>query len=134
MRCPTKQELLEHNRTHTPFRSWCPFCVAGRGPTAQHRRGENQEGGDRNDIALDYFFLRDEAGGESQPVLGLRDRRTGLYGAHTVPFKGAGSDWIARQIGRDVGKCGYHGRVVLRGDGEHALQDVLQEKGLLGLL
>ena len=27
-------------------------------------------------------------------------------------FKGAGVEWIAKQILRDVRKCGYHGRVV----------------------
>ncbi len=58
-------------------------------------------------------------------MLGLRDRRTGMYGAHAVPFKGAGTDWIAQQVARDIVKCGYHGRVVLRADGEPALQDLL---------
>jgi len=28
---PTNEEILLHEVTHTPYRSWCPCCVAGRG-------------------------------------------------------------------------------------------------------
>ena len=28
---PTRKEWEEHQLTHVPFRSWCPFCVKGRG-------------------------------------------------------------------------------------------------------
>ena len=26
---PSRQEMLEHNLTHWPLRSWCKHCVAG---------------------------------------------------------------------------------------------------------
>ena len=51
----------------------------------------------------------------------------GMYIAHAVPFKGAGVDWLAGQLCRDIKKCGYHGRVVLRGDQERSLQDLFGE-------
>jgi len=28
---PTRAEIEEHRLTHLPFRSWCTFCVKGRG-------------------------------------------------------------------------------------------------------
>ena len=56
-----------------------------------------------------------------------RDRRTGIYIAHAVPFKGAGVEWICKQMLRDVRKCGYHGRVVFRTDGELAILDLMGE-------
>ena len=50
--------------------------------------------------------------------------RTGMFCAHAVPYKGAGVEWVAQQMARDISKCGYHGRVVLRSDQEPALQDL----------
>ena len=35
---PTKQEWDDHNRTHYPFRKWCPFCVKGKCRTGAHLR------------------------------------------------------------------------------------------------
>ena len=56
-----------------------------------------------------------------------RDRRKGVFFGHAAPLKGAGVDWIAGQMVRDIYKCGYYGRVVLRSDQEPALQDLLEE-------
>ena len=114
---PTVSEIVAHNRSHTPYRSWCKHCVAGRAPNLPHRPRRPDQGALKNEIAADYCFLRNAARDVSQPVLVARDRRTGIYIAHAVPFKGAGVEWIAKQMLRDVRKCGYHGRVVFRTDG-----------------
>ena len=37
--------------------------------------------------------------------------------------KAAGVEWVAQQMARDISKCGYHRRVVLRSDQEPALQE-----------
>ena len=71
--------------------------------------------------------MRSAARDVSQPVLVARERRTGIYIAHAVPFKGAGVEWIAKQMLRDVRKCGCHGRVVFRTDGEPATLDFMGE-------
>ena len=34
---PTKAEVERHNATHIHYRNWCPHCVYGRKPAAQHR-------------------------------------------------------------------------------------------------
>ncbi len=124
--CPTSREIQEHNRTHVPFRSWCPHCIAGRGADLPHMR-KPLDDAVRNEISIDYCFLRDAPGGPSQAVLAGRDRRSGIFIGHAVPFKGSGVDWIAQQLARDIMKCGYHGRVTIRGDQEPALQDLLGE-------
>ena len=35
---PTKAEWDDHRVDHIPYRSWCPFCVKGRGVGIQHRK------------------------------------------------------------------------------------------------
>ena len=40
----TKEEREAHERTHTPFRSWCPYCVKGRAINAPHmQKKESKE-------------------------------------------------------------------------------------------
>ena len=34
---PTDKQIEEHRITHLPFRSWCRWCVLGRGRGLQHR-------------------------------------------------------------------------------------------------
>ena len=34
---PTESQIEEHRMTHIPFRSWCRWCVLGRGRGLQHR-------------------------------------------------------------------------------------------------
>ena len=39
----SRKEREEHERTHTPFRSWCKYCVRGRATNAQHRKKKEEE-------------------------------------------------------------------------------------------
>ena len=39
----TAHEHQEHITTHRPYRSWCKFCVMGRGETSPHRRSDAQD-------------------------------------------------------------------------------------------
>ena len=51
---PTSKQGEEHRETHIPFRSWCKWCVLGRGRGIQHRK----TGASTVPIVgLDYFFL-----------------------------------------------------------------------------
>ena len=38
-----KTEREEHELTHTPYRSWCDYCVRSRGRNTQHRKTDNEE-------------------------------------------------------------------------------------------
>ena len=42
---PSREEVDEHNVTHTPYRSWCPHCVSGRAKDYPHKRLEDDEKG-----------------------------------------------------------------------------------------
>jgi len=58
---PTKEDILKHEVTHTPFRSWCPACVKARGKASHHRAAESEEKGVAT-IHIDYWFMRDGRG------------------------------------------------------------------------
>ena len=40
---PTKEEVEDHYRTHIPFRSWCPCCVAGRKKADPHPKAKEDK-------------------------------------------------------------------------------------------
>ena len=33
---PSEREVEDHMATHVPFRSWCPYCVAGKAGSSPH--------------------------------------------------------------------------------------------------
>ena len=74
---PTVKEHQDHMDTHRPHRSWCKFCVIGRGVNAPHRRSDAQddlEGVPR--LSMDYGFLGErESEVRVSPVLVIRERR-----------------------------------------------------------
>ena len=51
---PTEEEMVEHRKTHLPYRSWCEECVAGKGRVDPHRRQEFEEDA-KPILELDYF-------------------------------------------------------------------------------
>jgi hypothetical protein len=52
---PTQEQIEQHRVCgHTPYRSWCKFCVMGRGLGAQHRTGPKSL---IPIIGMDYFYL-----------------------------------------------------------------------------
>ena len=131
---PTAAEKSEHRKTHLPFRPWCPVCVRGRGKNWGHFKAKEEKEEERCPaVCFDYCFLRDYTGGPSVPVLVGKDRQMGTLLAHAVPEKGAGLEWTAKQVCRDLLKFGIGGQVVLKGDQEPALvsviEDVVKQRG-----
>ena len=51
---PTAKQVEEHRLTHSLYRSWCKWCVMGRGRGQQHRPGATSS---IAIIGLDYFFI-----------------------------------------------------------------------------
>ena len=49
---PSAEELRIHNLTHIPYRTWCTFCVLGRGRSLHARKRKSH----RPVIQLDYCF------------------------------------------------------------------------------
>ena len=52
---PTAAQVEDHRKTHIPFRSWCKWCVLGRGRGIQHRSSAGASAVPI--IGVDYFFL-----------------------------------------------------------------------------
>ena len=42
-RRPTKEERRRHNIHHWPYRSWCKWCVVGRGISSPHRARSSED-------------------------------------------------------------------------------------------
>ena len=124
---PSVKERREHNATHYPPRSWCRHCVEGRGLASPHCRAEADEPGGIGELLFDYCFLRSKVSGESATTLVGVDRHTQGVLAHVVPSKGTEFQWVAAQLDRDVRKFCYHGRVVVKSDGENSVVDLMRE-------
>ena len=72
-------------------------------------------------ISLDYAFLG-EGGGESdklQPMIVIKDRRSGTIRAHLVEEKGANS-YAIKRVGQDIGLLGYK-KIIMKSGNEPAL-------------
>ena len=125
---PTNEEIRLHEVTHTPYRSWCPCCVSGRGKADSHFKSSGEEKGEEKAVAgihVDYWFLRDEKGGESTPVLVAKDDTTKAFAAHVV-FQKGNIDWVADRIIDDIDKFGHSSKVCIKSDQEPALVDLVR--------
>ena len=63
----------------------------------------------------------------SVPVLVAHVRKLGLLFAHVVPHKGGSHRQVVAQLVKDLVRCGFNGKVILRGDQEPAVEDLLKE-------
>ena len=60
---PTELERLRHESTHVPYRSWCPYCVRGRGRKTAHRHSAGGRGGLWQDTTDQHGLLFHRRGG-----------------------------------------------------------------------
>jgi hypothetical protein len=51
---PTAPEIMEHNLTHMPYRSWCPICIQRRGRSDAHPHRSSS----RPIIQIHFAFLK----------------------------------------------------------------------------
>ena len=131
---PTKEEIAEHQASgHLPYRSWCPDCVEAFGRERPHKPGGNRS---IPLISCDYLFitprgplrkgeLSEEEQDRALKVLVAHCSATKCMFAHAVPKKGVDEKgYIVDQLKRDITWLG-HSRIVLKGDNEPALVQVL---------
>ena len=84
---PTEAEREEHDKTHQPWRSWCPDCVGG-GAVSQphHPAPEDPTNARLPHVLMDYFFMgQDDA--KVLPMIGLKERQCKMKFAHMVEEK-----------------------------------------------
>ena len=91
---PTKQEIIEHNLTHLPFRSWRPCCVAGKAKQWPHHKSPAQEESEDTapSIHMDYWFMRDDKVVENVTVINVKEKNTKMFSARVVRKKGNEND------------------------------------------
>ncbi len=76
----SQREMEEHRLTHTPFRSWCRWCVMARARNAQHRSkaADGDEGCKVPRISMDYFFMSEiDRRASENPMLVMVNEATG---------------------------------------------------------
>ena len=90
----SKAEREAHERTHTPFRTWCKYCMRGRGQNQHHRTNkEEEETGKVPRVSLDYMFMSQEDEKASKnPVILMKNEGTGELYARAVGQKGLAED------------------------------------------
>ena len=57
---PCQAEVDDHNRKHLPFRSWCPFCVAGKADNDPHYTTPDVLDPGKHHVSIDYTFMESE--------------------------------------------------------------------------
>jgi len=124
---PTPGEREIHNITHIPYRSWCSICVIGRGQEESHFRQKEGEVSCKPCMSFDYKSFGQEGDYDDKATaMVAKDDKFKMKFAHICEKKGSSDKWIIDKIIEDIDRLG-HTEVILKGDGEPALQDVLQE-------
>ena len=126
---PSRQEVLEHNILHCPFRAWCPECVAGKCKSKPHVTKKGEEEQSVPLVAFDYAFLGDasvkaspaaEEKAEIKVLVG-RDKKSRVYCSIVVPQKGVDPDeWVTRRGLKFLDFLGYDS-LIIKSDQEISL-------------
>ena len=142
---PSRQEVLEHNCTHIPFRSWCAHCVRGKAKANKHSITGGSEASDIPIVSFDYAFLSDRDGRAvvegDEPriveddlssddavikVLVARDSKSKMCTAIPVNQKGLDpTEWSVRECLKFLEFLG-HKKLIMKSDQEEALNAVLR--------
>ena len=109
-----RKEREEHERTHVPYRSWCKYCVWGRGRNKSHvkDKGKEEEENEVPRVSMDYFYANqaDEDNGR-HPWIVMIDEKTGEKYARALLQKGLGDrgemDWLIKDMSDEL-KCRGH--------------------------
>ena len=124
---PTREEVLEHELTHLPYRSWCRHCVRGKGKVIDHRRQGQREVKIR-ELHCDYCFMGNSDEKETKCILVAKDGESKSLMASMVPVKGMSHEFPARRLVAFIKELGMeHCDLVIKHDQEPALVDLMKE-------
>ena len=131
-RKPTQAEVDDHDRTHLPYRNWCPHCVQAKGKDRDHRKPMEEERG-LNEFSFDYCFPGDEFGYKLTVLVG-RERASGMTMATVVPMKGSSGKFAVDKALDLMIECGSgSGDVIVKTDQEPAIEylvkDIVEARG-----
>ena len=87
---PTPAEREHHNATHTPYRSWCPICVKGKGKEESHRTQKSEDASCKPCMCFDYKAFGQEGDYDDKATAMVsKDEITKMKFAHICEKKGA---------------------------------------------
>ena len=122
---PTQRQIDDHDRTHLPFRNWCPWCVKAKAREAAHPRQGVEEAG-LPVIGMDYIYYGNDSKKDEEDTdrkitaLLVKDAKSGVMFGETCVQKGANDDWIIRR--RAIASAG----AIESCDGEDRADDTQQ--------
>ena len=118
---PTQDEVDKHCLNHAVYRSWCEFCVKGRGKEDPHRSGKKSEM-QIPVLCMDYGFMREkpkEVGEDSRPILVTKCGKTWHLSADMLVSKD--HSYGVRRLVQYIEKVLGYKRLAIKGDQEPAL-------------
>ena len=113
----TSEMRDKHDRAHTPFRSWCRFCVMVRASNTAHHKNKDSEDDDKLKvprISMDYFFMSKKDEEEKKnPVLVVLNEKTNEKYARAAGQKGIGTEgavqWLVKDVAAEMRTWGHQG-------------------------
>ena len=125
---PSQAEVLEHRKTHLPYRNWCRHCARGRGTEMPHLKSKDEHS--LPEVHLDFGFLGEEGEpGNTLRVLVVRERWTRMTMSSATPSKSTGS-FIAKRVVAFLREIGAEqGDLIVKSDQEPAIMSIVTEIG-----
>ena len=114
---PTPQEILEHNVTRLPYRSWCPICAQARGRQNTHPKQHSK----LPIIQLDFGYIKGFDDSNVHPVLTAVDIQSGMIMAIQLTDKRMLFDYAVTQLHHFLIELGRTTHTILQSDQEDFL-------------
>ena len=121
---PSDAERRAHEIHHMPYRSWCEYCVRGRGKESPHLSRYEQADDGIPVVQMDYAFLHDTGDKEAKVTfLTMVDNSSGQMVATAVQKK-RHDKFVERFLLKGLESFGVTGEMVLLTDKETGPIDV----------
>ena len=123
-RLPSKREVEDHFLSaHMPYRSWCTFCVMGKGKTASHHQQSREDG--LPELHLDYCFMSTKDN-PLATILVAKEKISKMTMATVVPMKGGSVEFPVKRCIAFLKEIGLESAdIVLKSDQEPAILDLV---------
>ena len=116
-----------HEIHHMPYRSWCEYCVRGRGKESPHL-SRYEQGNDSPVVQMDYAFLHDTGDKEGKVTfLTMVNNSSGQMVATAVQKKGR-DKFVERFLLKGLESFGVTGEMVLQTDKDVAEHVAVERK------
>ena len=126
-KAPTAREIEEHLPLHAQYRSWCKWCVFGKGVANHHVAGDEKEKIGVT-ISMDHCFATpQERDADVPPTLIVCDDDKQAIWAYSCPNKTV-SDGLLAWLMQNLSDAGYSGlTVTLKSDGDEGMIAIKKE-------